>query len=85
MTRDFIARNFSQVEKGNDSIKQAGFIDLGSMKGNKGEQNYDIPADVNLNRFKNVAIWCARFGVNFDQAGLGAPVLHHSSKPFHPS
>jgi hypothetical protein len=75
----------AKVEKANDSIKQAGFIDLGSMKGNKGDQNYDIPADVNLDRFKNVAIWCARFGVNFGQAELAAPVLHHPSKPFNPS
>src|SRR5258708_863667 len=33
------------VDKGNEAIKGAGFIDLGSMKGNKGDQNYDIPAD----------------------------------------
>jgi hypothetical protein len=63
----------AEVEKGSDAIKQAGFIDLGSMKGNKGDQNYDIPADADLNKFKNVAIWCARFGVNFGQAALDAP------------
>jgi hypothetical protein len=61
------------VEKGNDALKSAGFIDLGSMKGNKGDQNYDVPADINLNNFKNVTIWCARFGVNFGQAALAAP------------
>lgn len=63
----------AEIEKGSDAIKQAGFIDLGSMKGNKGDQNYEIPADVDLNRFKNVTIWCARFGVNFGQAALDAP------------
>ena len=62
------------VEKGNDAVKAAGFIDLGSMKGNKGDQNYDIPAAADLNKFKNVTIWCARFGVNFGQAALAAPV-----------
>lgn len=60
----------AEVEKGNDAIKEAGFIDLGSMKGNKGDQNYDIPADTDLNKYKNVAIWCARFGVNFATAPL---------------
>ena len=44
------------------------------MKGNKGDQNYDIPAAADLNKFKNVTIWCARFGVNFAQAALEAPV-----------
>jgi hypothetical protein len=63
----------AEIEKGSDAIKQAGFVDLGSMKGNKGDQNYDIPADVDLNKFKNVTIWCARFGVNFGQAALGTP------------
>jgi len=64
----------ADVDKGNDSIKAAGFIDLGSMKGNKGDQNYDIPGNAELNNFKNVTIWCARFGVNFGQAALAAPV-----------
>ncbi|MGH7887657.1 MAG: DM13 domain-containing protein [Candidatus Binatia bacterium] len=62
----------SEVEKGNDTIKQAGFIDLGSMKGNKGDQNYDVPADVDLSKYKAVTIWCARFGVNFGSASLGS-------------
>jgi hypothetical protein len=60
----------AEVEKGSDAIKAAGFIDLGSMKGNKGDQNYDIPADVDLSKYKSVTIWCARFGVNFGIAPL---------------
>jgi electron transfer DM13 len=63
----------AEVAKGSDAIKEAGFIDLGSMKGNKGDQNYDIPTDADLNRYRNVTIWCARFGVNFGQAALDAP------------
>jgi hypothetical protein len=62
----------SEVEKGNDTIKQAGFVDLGSMKGNKGDQNYDLPTDVDLSKYKAVTIWCARFGVNFGTAALGS-------------
>jgi Electron transfer DM13 len=30
--------------------------------------------DADLNKYKNVTIWCARFGVNFGQAALEAPV-----------
>jgi hypothetical protein len=60
----------AEVEKGSDAVKAAGFIDLGSMKGNKGDQNYEIPADVNLTKYKNVSIWCARFSVNFGLARL---------------
>ena len=60
----------AEVEKGSDAIKTSGFIDLGSMKGNQGDQNYDIPPDIDLSKYKNVAIWCARFGVNFGLARL---------------
>ena len=45
------------------------------MKGNKGDQNYDIPADVDLNKYNIITIWCARFGVNFGQAALAEPSL----------
>jgi len=60
----------AEVEKGSDAIKSAGFIDLGSIKGNQGDQNYDVPANVDLSKYKNVTIWCARFGVNFGLAPL---------------
>jgi hypothetical protein len=60
------------IEKGNDTLKQAGFIDLGAMKGNKGDQNYDIPADADLSKYKHVTIWCRRFGVNFATAPLAS-------------
>ena len=60
----------AEVEKGSDAVIAAGFVDLGSMKGNKGDQNYEIPADVDLTKYKNVSIWCARFSVNFGSARL---------------
>jgi len=63
----------AEIDKGSDAIKAAGFVDLGSMKGNRGDQNYEIPADTDLNKYKHVAIWCARFGVNFGQAALESP------------
>jgi len=62
----------AEVAKDNATVKQSGFIDLGSLKGNKGDQNYEVPADVDLNKYKSVSIWCARFGVNFGAATLGS-------------
>jgi electron transfer DM13 len=59
----------------NDTVKTAGYVDLGSMKGNIGDQNYEIPADANLTDFGSVTIWCNRFNVNFGTApliGVGA-------------
>jgi hypothetical protein len=56
----------------NATVTTAGFIDLGSLKGNKGDQNYEVPADTDLNKYKSVSIWCARFGVNFGAASLAS-------------
>jgi hypothetical protein len=57
-----------------DTVKQAGFVDLGSIKGNKGDQNYKVPTSVDLHKYRSVSIWCARFGVNFGSAALSAPI-----------
>ena len=46
------------------------FVDLGDLKGNVGDQNYDIPDDVDLERYSTVVIWCVRFSVAFGAAGL---------------
>jgi len=57
-----------------DMVKQAGFVDLGSIKGNKSDQNYEVPTSVDLHKYRSVSIWCARFGVNFGSAALSAPI-----------
>jgi len=54
----------------NATVKKAGFLDLGSIKGNEGDQNYEVPADTDLNKYQAVTIWCARFNVNFATASL---------------
>ena len=55
-----------------DAAKQAGFVDLGALKGNIGDQNYDVPADLDLSRYRAVSIWCRRFSVNLGAAPLAA-------------
>ena len=56
--------------KDNDSVTKAGFVDLGSLKGNIGDQNYDLPANADLAKYRAVTIWCKRFSVNFGTAPL---------------
>ena len=47
-----------------------GSVDLGALKGNIGDQNYEIPADLDLSQFKSVVIWCQPFRVPFSAAPL---------------
>jgi hypothetical protein len=54
----------------NDTVTRSGFIELGSLKGNIGDQNYDLPSDVDLTKYRAVTIWCRRFSVNFATAPL---------------
>jgi hypothetical protein len=46
------------------------FVDLGDLTGNVGDQNYEIPEDVDLSRYQTVVLWCVRFGVPFGAAPL---------------
>jgi hypothetical protein len=58
-------------------VSQADSVDLGALKGNLGEQNYDIPVDVDLGKYRSVTIWCRRFRVNFGTA----PVQDRHNNP----
>jgi len=54
----------------NESVTKAGFIDLGSIKGNIGDQNYTLGSDTDLSKYRAVSVWCKRFSVNFGAAPL---------------
>jgi Electron transfer DM13 len=51
--------------------KQASdFIDLGRLKANNGNQNYDIPEGTDLSKYDTVLVWCKQFSVLFGSAEL---------------
>ena len=52
-----------------DEVK-AGFYKVAGLKGNLGNQNYAIPADVNLADYESVVIFCRAFSVIFSSATL---------------
>ena len=56
--------------KDSEALKHAEFIDLGTIKGNIGDQNYALGADLDLSKYRAVSIWCKRFAVNFGAAPL---------------
>ena len=52
------------------TVEKAGYVDLGPIKGNIGDQNYMLGSDLDLAKYRFVSIWCKRFSVNFGGAGL---------------
>ena len=48
------------------------YIDLGMLKGNVGNQNYEIPADVDLSEYNSIVIYCMPFHVVFSTATLAS-------------
>jgi hypothetical protein len=46
------------------------FEDLGALKGNKGNQQYELPRGLALDRYTTVVVWCRAFSVNFARAPL---------------
>ena len=56
--------------KDSKTVKRSAFIDLGKIKGNIGDQNYALSADLDLSKYRTVSIWCKRFAINFGAAPL---------------
>lgn len=50
-----------------------GFVDLGPLQGNIGDQNYEIPAEVDPTGYASVVVWCDRFDSAFGAADLSRP------------
>ena len=46
------------------------YVDLGELRGNKGNLVYELPPRVDLADYQSVSIWCERFSVSFGAAAL---------------
>lgn len=56
------------VEEGQETKKG---ISLGELKGNIGNQNYEIPGDHSASSGMQIVIWCKQFNVDFGRAEIG--------------
>jgi hypothetical protein len=65
----YLSQNPAQ---GEDGAFDDDYFDLGALKGNVGDQNYVVPAEVDPTGYASVVIWCERFGVSFGAADLTA-------------
>jgi len=57
----------------NESVERAGFIALGPLGGNAGDQSFEVPIGIDLNRYRAVTIWSRKYRVNFTTAPLKIP------------
>jgi hypothetical protein len=53
------------------------FVNLGRLKGNVGDQNYEIPDGTDISKYDTALIWCQAFSVLFGSAEL-EPVITSS-------
>ena len=70
---DFAVRNGPDlyVYLSPDAAEYAeGSIELGRLKADRGNQNYDVPAGIDLSKVESVVIWCKQFAVLFATADL---------------
>ena len=51
-------------------VTDSGYVNLGKLKGNVGDQNYPVPVGTNIEEFGSVVIWCELFGVLFSPASI---------------
>ena len=57
---------------GDDGSFDDDYIDLGELKGNIGDQNYVVPAEIDPLGYTSVVVWCDRFNVSFGAADIAA-------------
>ncbi len=58
---------------GRSDVHDDGYFELAKLKGNIGNQNYEIPLDVDIEQYGSVVIYCKPFQVIFAVAPLSAP------------
>jgi hypothetical protein len=48
----------NEEPKDNASVGNAGYVDLGVMKGNIGDHNYNLDPNIDLSKYRAVVVWC---------------------------
>jgi hypothetical protein len=53
-------------------VNTSDIVNLGRLKGNIGNQNYEIPTGTDLSKYDTVLIWCKAFSTLFGSARLSS-------------
>ncbi|HEY0639582.1 MAG TPA: DM13 domain-containing protein [Pseudonocardiaceae bacterium] len=55
---------------GTDIYDDGRYVELGDLKATNGNQNYPVPAGIDLTGLRSVVIWCDRFNTAFGSAPI---------------
>lgn len=66
----YVYLSSADASSANDDVFDDDFVSLGRLKGNQGNQNYEVPTATDLQRYRSVVIWCKRFSTGFAAAPL---------------
>ena len=67
---DLYVYGSSLTKPGAGDVNASNSVILGKLKGNVGDQNYQVPAGTPLEKLKSIVIWCKTFSVNFASASI---------------
>lgn len=68
--RVYLVKNNNPENHDDIGEEGVGFIELGKLKGNMGNQNYELPEGVDVSEYGSVVIYCKPFRVIFAKATL---------------
>ncbi len=54
-------------------IREGDYVNLGPLQKTTGAQRYPVPANVRIEQYPSVAVWCRRFNATFGTASLQKP------------
>lgn len=52
------------------SLAESDYVYVGDLQSFEGAQRYAIPADINIEDYESIAIWCQEFNVTFGYADI---------------
>ncbi len=66
----FVLLSDQAEPKTKEDLQKGNYVELAKLKGNIGDQNYEIPAELKIEEYKSVVIYCKPFKVIFGIAPL---------------
>jgi hypothetical protein len=68
----YVYLSAAPAPRSSSDLHAAGAFEVAQLKGNVGGQNYALPDDLDLSKFRSVVIYCRRFTTVFSTAELGS-------------